>query len=233
MFDFLWSGKSAKIARKDSFNTLKQGGLSMVDVDLFWQSLKCSWIRRLVKTEAFWPKILSENLGKIGANVNNILCEVPNSLLLMSKKISNFFWKNVLKALANLLNKACFIRADSFFLFPIFSNPVFRFDGKMLDRKKYNGLPQKISSVADFYKNKDQLYTVDEFNALYDLNFPSNQLDRIHQSINTAIHNLNSPKCNWQSRPRQSFVLKIALKQQKGCRSFYDILRSTPGHQSS
>ena len=97
----------------------------------------------------------------------------------------------------------------------------------MLDRKKYNGLPQKISSVADFYKNIDQLYTVDEFNALYDLNFPSNQ------PINTAIHNLNSPKCSWQSRPRQSFVLKIALKQQKGCRSFYDILRSTPGDQSS
>ena len=79
MFDFLWSGKSAKFARKDSFNTLKQGGLSMVDVDLFWQSLKCSWIRRLVKTEAFWPKILSENLGKIGANVQ--VCQACNKEL--------------------------------------------------------------------------------------------------------------------------------------------------------
>ena len=95
------------------------------------------------------------------------------------------------------------------------------------------GLIFREAAVADFYKNKDQMSTINELNALYNLNLPQNQLAKIHNSINTAKNELTSVKINWQPRPHHSLITKIALKQQKGCRSFYVILSSTPGELTS
>ena len=78
-FDFLWSNKSAKVSKIDSFKLLNQGGLAMVDVKSFWQSLKCTWIRRLLNTDAFWPKILEKNLTKNSTTTDKLLFAGPSN----------------------------------------------------------------------------------------------------------------------------------------------------------
>ena len=232
-FDFLWSGKNAKVARSDALNSLGQGGLSMVDIGLFWQALKCSWIRRLAKTDAFWPKILEKNLEKIGAKVNDIFCEGPNILKQMSVKISNQFWQNTLNAAGNVLTEACNNAADNFDLLPLFANPIFRHNGKLLDRKKLNILSDKISSVSDFYKGRDQLYSLAEIRSIYDLNMSPKQYEIIKNAMKSAAEKLDLKKLNWQQQPRQPFTLKIALRQQRGCRVFYHLLRSKHNKHTS
>jgi len=47
MFQFLWDNKPEKIAREKIIQDYCHGGLKMLDIDKFIQSLKCSWIKRL------------------------------------------------------------------------------------------------------------------------------------------------------------------------------------------
>ena len=218
--DFLWSGRNAKVAKIDAFNSLGQGGLSMVDIGSFWQALKCSWIRRLVKSDAFWPKILEFNLDRIGAKMRDIFFEGPNKLKQISAKISNLFWQNALLAAGNVLTEACRISTDNFNTFPLFSNPIFRHGGKILDRKKLNFESEKISNVCDFYKGKDQPYSLTEINSLYGVNMSPTQYEKINSAIKITADKLDQKKILWQQQPRQPLVIKLALQHQRGCRVF-------------
>ena len=58
IFKFLWNGKPDKISREHSKLKEKAGGLGVPDIKTFWNGLKFSWFKRMISTEAFWPKIL-------------------------------------------------------------------------------------------------------------------------------------------------------------------------------
>ena len=47
MFQFLWDNKPEKISRDKIIQDYCHGGLKMLDIDKFIQSLKCSWVKRL------------------------------------------------------------------------------------------------------------------------------------------------------------------------------------------
>ena len=51
MYNFLWDGKPEKIKRETLTNDYKNGGLKMIDIDMFIKSLKVSWIKRIVNSE--------------------------------------------------------------------------------------------------------------------------------------------------------------------------------------
>ena len=92
LFSFLWSNKNAKVAKSDSLKPLKRGGLGMVDIANFWKSLKCTWVRRLLSTKAFWPKIFSKTLAIHGSSTDRVLFSGPSYLQNLAKKIKNKFW---------------------------------------------------------------------------------------------------------------------------------------------
>ena len=54
-FQFLWSNKPDVVTRESTKLKEQAGGLGLLDVGDFWKAFKFSWIRRLIKTEAFWP----------------------------------------------------------------------------------------------------------------------------------------------------------------------------------
>ena len=58
LFKFLWADKPDKVSRDHVKLPEKSGGLGIVDIVQFWSSLKVSWLRRLLKSKAFWPTIL-------------------------------------------------------------------------------------------------------------------------------------------------------------------------------
>ena len=64
-FRFLWGNKPDKVSREHAKLSEKNGGLGMVDIRQFWDSLKFSWLRRLCKSNAFWPNIVVKNAVKI------------------------------------------------------------------------------------------------------------------------------------------------------------------------
>ena len=51
MYNFLWDGKLEKIKKETLTGDYKNGGLKMIDIDIFIKSLKVSWIKRTVNSE--------------------------------------------------------------------------------------------------------------------------------------------------------------------------------------
>ena len=49
-YDFLWGGRGDKIKREIMIVDYDQGGLKLVDVSLFAQSLKSTWIKKYIHT---------------------------------------------------------------------------------------------------------------------------------------------------------------------------------------
>ena len=45
-FKFLWDGKGDKIKRDIMISEYEDGGLKMIDIRLFTQALKLSWLKR-------------------------------------------------------------------------------------------------------------------------------------------------------------------------------------------
>ena len=68
MFNFLWDGKPDKIKRETIVQSYEDGGLKMIDFDIFIRTLKCSWIKRLSDPNNLgdWKKIYLNKLKKCG-----------------------------------------------------------------------------------------------------------------------------------------------------------------------
>ena len=56
-YDFLWEG-TAKIKQTVIVNKYMDGGLNMINIKAFINSLKATWIRRLLCTEGSWTKLI-------------------------------------------------------------------------------------------------------------------------------------------------------------------------------
>ena len=65
-FDFLWNSKPDKIARKLIIQEYKDGGLKMIDIECFLDSLKISWIKRIIDSNANWSSQYKNELEKYG-----------------------------------------------------------------------------------------------------------------------------------------------------------------------
>ena len=71
MFSFIWDNKPDKIKRDVLIKDYKLGGLKMLDIDMFINSLNCSWIKRIYDNEntsilkQFYQDILNKHGGDI------------------------------------------------------------------------------------------------------------------------------------------------------------------------
>jgi hypothetical protein len=51
---FLWNGKRDKVKRGILTNSYGDGGLKMIDVKLFYQALKMTWIKKICRSLNFF-----------------------------------------------------------------------------------------------------------------------------------------------------------------------------------
>ena len=68
MFDFLWDNKPDKINRKTIIQNYENGGLKMIDLNLFIKSIKAGWVKRIIndKNKGDWKFIYLRQLEKVG-----------------------------------------------------------------------------------------------------------------------------------------------------------------------
>ena len=227
-FDFLWSNKPAKVCKVDAILPEKRGGLGMVDIESFWKSFKCSWLRRILNSNDFWPKILEIELKKLNCNIKDIFFSGPSKLLELSKNIGNKFWANVILHAASLTKEASYSIPESFYLFPIWNNPMFKNGRRVFHNPNMNQQNHKIMIVADLFSSPNVRMTPMELNTKYNANISPVMLNKIHQAIITAANdlNFNLGQAEWHCEPRQSVIITIAQKQVSGCRSFYNVFRA-------
>ena len=91
--DFLWNKSTVKINKKQLEKDISEGGLKLINIQDFNNSLKLSWLKRLLTMDGGWQNILEASLGinkKIALELD------VKSLAEIGEKCLNPFWKYVL-----------------------------------------------------------------------------------------------------------------------------------------
>lgn len=98
LFRFVWNNGADKIKRSTLVQDYKHGGLKMIDLRSFLDSLKCSWLKRLYWAESntLWANISKGMLPP----VEDLVCFGSSKLKELAKKLQNEFWRDVLNAWA-------------------------------------------------------------------------------------------------------------------------------------
>ena len=60
--DNIWGEGQVKIVTKQLEKTIEEGGLKLINIDLFNKALKLTWITRLIKTSGNWQNLFTSDI---------------------------------------------------------------------------------------------------------------------------------------------------------------------------
>ena len=231
-FQFLWSNKPDRMKRAEAVLPISQGGLNMPEIQFFWESLKCSWARRLMNYDAPWHKILQANILACGFDLNDLLFAGPDSLKKCSTLLTNKFWKETIGIFAKLISKAVNVRPKFFYNLNIFDNQLFKFGSNLIRKFDFPMLwSKRVQQAGDLFDCSvvpPRLLDRLELNSKYSLNL---DFLRFHQLKVSILNGLKVTKIKDQKLgdfilPRLPILFRISTEQEKGCNFFYQIVQS-------
>lgn len=119
MFNFLWKSKVDKIKRKQITQEYSDGGLKMIEINNYIQSLKSSWIRRLINSpNSKWNILLNKSI-----NTDIVLKTGPDFIsCILTNLVRNSFWKDTFIAFKNIQDRMKLLTWQEFITQPIWHN---------------------------------------------------------------------------------------------------------------
>jgi hypothetical protein len=95
-FEFIWHSKRDKVKRDVIIQDFKYRGLNMIDLPIFMNSIKSSWIKRLYdkNNHGLWKEMIKKKLQKIGGL--DLFKSNSNANDIKKFKIKNTFLKELL-----------------------------------------------------------------------------------------------------------------------------------------
>ena len=132
LFNYIWNSKVDRVARTVVTKKFMDGGLNMVNLELFIKSLKLTWIRRLECSNTSWGGLLFSSMPDIFKNY--IL--VGNQLIHRLLKNLNPFWRDVFSSLMDLRE----IVKDKVLETPLWYNELIKIDYKCVYSMYLDGL---------------------------------------------------------------------------------------------
>ena len=220
ILNFLWDNKPAKIKSKQITQPYRNGGLQMINIRSFFQSLKLTWIRKLLRASDLpWSLLFNTTI----CPANKLTEFGPLFAAHLCTRISNQFWKEVLKSWIDLCNKNTAETFSHALAQPLWYNQIISKEPLFI--KNWNDCGIKI--IGDLVKNNHEIMSLAEIRN----KFGANNIDfltmhRIKKNINNLliplIDNLNTyvPL----ERPYVPFYLRPILKDKKGVRGLIQAL---------
>ena len=98
-YNFIWGSKRDAIKRTRLTQDYAKGGLRMIDLNAFIDSLKLSWLKRLFLSQSIWAKLGDVEIGR----VQRVLGYGTYQLQKIVCQIGNPFWADVVRALVFFL----------------------------------------------------------------------------------------------------------------------------------
>ena len=222
-FSFIWNNSKDRIKRKVTIKDYQEGGLRMIDVFAFNQSLKITWIRRLLNSEnekwvnlleAQWPeyhKFVVFGTDFIAQNVKNL----------------NLFWQDVFRAVCNLSGKIRKVTVYHFLNEPIWYNKNI----KINNRSTYNNImfTSGVRTINDLLDNEGKFLLHEAFNDKFQINVNFIQYNGIIAAIRQykrVKFQILPDELHTLQTPNMPELVKAIVKESKGCRQIYQILVS-------
>ena len=150
-YSFLWNNKGDTIERTVLINKYENGGLKMVDLSSFNNSLKTTWIRKYLDTSNHgkWKEFVELELGKHGSSLifkGNL--NKTDSLKTFS--IKDNFTRELLEIWSEVNFEVVIKTKQQFLEQPLWHNSLIRINSKPIFEKKL--FLRGISKVKDLMK---------------------------------------------------------------------------------
>ena len=221
LFDFLWNGP-AKIKKNVVIKDYSEGGLRMVNIACFIQSLKCTWMRRMFLTNGKWISTVEHlfDLGKI-VNCGN---HYPETL---SEKTTNKFWKDVLMSYAKF-EKVVSANNPNGLDSPLFYNEKLKIGSQSFFFRSW--YDKGIRLISDVYKN-DHMMEINELEDIFKLKINHLHYLGVSAVVNKYLKAIGKKSCDntphktiCTTGPHIPTHTKLLLKSTSGSKHIYDTL---------
>jgi hypothetical protein len=224
IYNFIWKGKRDKISRDQLSNDYSQGGLRLVNVDLFFQLLKSTWIRRIVNgnIDANGLVLFSKFTGMNIADLE----KGANYTLTVARKTKNIFWKEILLSWSKLKKKHIPNTLDDVLKSYLWDNDLFQIGGKEINYKKWR--TAGIDFISDLvHTDKNRFLFLNEIEVKYGLKINPLDYNGVLRSVKSKFKQLFQTNTMMPiPKPFIPFHFSLILKDKKGCRSLCSHLRN-------
>ena len=160
-FHFIWNGKVDRLKRSSLYKKDREGGMAMVDVEIYDAALKASWVRREVTGNHDWCKVFMHEISQ-----GQFIWERnSSSLRKMARRTYNKFWSEVMVAMAQYDNSVKTEIEDIGKHCIWYSNHT-KFHNIELRSWKQRGMVY----INDLLKENGEILSFEEAKSMYDFN---------------------------------------------------------------
>ena len=183
LFQFIWNGKVDRIKRSSLYKPYLDGGMTMVDIDVYDTALKATWVRREITGNHDWCILFKQEIprGRFIWERNS------SSLRRMARNTSNDFWAEVMLAMAQY-DKSISVDIDDIGRHSVWFSNHTKFKNCEIKSWKQKG----IVYINDLVKDNGELLSFEEAKNVY--GFDGTMLDYLGLVQSLPIE--------WKSRQR-------------------------------
>lgn len=217
VFGYLWNNGPDKIKRNVVVQDYKNGGLKMIDIEMFICSLKLTWLRRILLNRNKYTLMVNENFPFV------MECLKYGSKYIdrIRTQTDNIFWKDVIISLNLFLENttpSCWNELKSI---PVWFNPHIKVGGNAVF---YGNWKEKgILLINDFLDSNGEVLTLADFQRKFDLQVNFLQFEGMARSIKDYIFSFDFASFLYrEDNPIRPYPLLFILRHRKGCRDIYD-----------
>ena len=217
VFSYLWQHKPDKIKRSIVSQDYKQGGLKMIDIKCYMQSLKLCWVERLFcSTKSCWKDVFEETISpiykiaKFGTGWCKHVCSV----------VSNKFWIEILQTWTTFGNKLLCKSEIDVLSTPIWYNTSISNQNLFFPKWFKNGI-EYVGDVVDSNMEFIDSTCLEEKYQIKSTNFL--ETHRLKLVITKFIANCNFNNPVIFQRPVISPQLRFVLSNKKRAKGYYQI----------
>ena len=219
LYHFLWNSSNNKIKRDIVTQDYCEGGLKMVDIRFFVDSLKLSWIKRLYRTTAKW-QIICETYADI-----HMLSTCGNEYIRdCYNKCKNKFWKDVFKAWMGFNEKVRMkIKGKNIWNTPIWFNKDLVIGKKSIFYKTW--YDKGVIIINDLFKDfsSGTFHTFEDFNQIYSVNTNFLQYRGVVSAVKTFLAR-SEIEYSSQHFPSIPSNIEYIIRCKTGTKDLYNIL---------
>ena len=216
IFTFIWNSPVHRVIKKLLQKDFCEGGIKMINLNLFILALKTTWVRKLFRTECKWDNILFSTI-----NQEKIFNFGNGYISYIKENVKNKFWKNVFHAWYTFIDKEENFTWEYFLSSPLWMNKTIKIENKPVFYEDW--FRKGICFVNDIMSEDGKFLSIDQLEEKFNI---SKYIMKFNSIISAVKHAgkqnvYNSYKLLTPFIP--SFV-KTILKSKRGTKDMYLLL---------
>ena len=217
MFKFIWNDKPDKIRRDISILNYDNGGIKILDIDNYINSLKSTWLRKYLCGNGKWKHVLEKEV-----NMDIIINSGTKGIEEAQKRMHNNFWIDVFKSWKKIIEAYKLNQEINVLLQPIWHNDILMIGNKTLFINQW--YKKGVRYINDLVNENNQFYNHNQFQINYNIRTDFLTYYGIINSVRKFVKNEDLLYSKEIYYPIIPMNIQIFYKNRSGARDLYNIV---------